>query len=286
MKRKWFRLTGTALLFPLFAICADIPPVIMIGREALKEGRSAAHEKVEADWARAMRRAKFPYHWIGMNAMTGPGEAWFISAYPSFAAMEDADKQIDKSTLKGEIEQLDARDGELRSASRSMMAIYRKDMSYRPDQANLAKMRYMGLTTFHVRLGSGELFREGGKKFVSAYDKSNFPLSMLAYQVIGGVPEGTYLFFTPMESLKSMDSMPQYERAMVEAMGSDEMSRMMKSEGQVFSSVDSSFFRINPMMSYVSKETEDIDPAFWRPKPMGKPASPAADSKSKEKAGQ
>src|SRR4051794_41329268 len=44
------------------------PPAVMgIIRESIKEGHSAAHEKVEADWAGAMRKHNFPYHDLGLT---------------------------------------------------------------------------------------------------------------------------------------------------------------------------------------------------------------------------
>src|SRR5690349_10537120 len=141
-------------VFPLAAFCEEPPAVLQIGRESVKEGRSAAHRKVEADWARAFRKARFPYHYLALEAMTGASnEVWFLSAYPSFDAMQDSDQQMQNGALKNEMELLESRDGELRSTSRSMIAVYRKDMSYHADRANIGKSRYMSITTFRVKLG-------------------------------------------------------------------------------------------------------------------------------------
>lgn len=275
---KYSPLLAAACLFPIATLCEEPPPVIQIGRESVKEGRSAAHRKVETDWARAFRRAKYPYHYLALETMTGPSEVWFVSAYPSFAAIEEGDKLIESGPLKNEMDLLDARDGELRSASRSMIAIYRQDMSYHPDRANLAKARYMSVRTFRVKLGHEAEFLSGSKIFLAAYDKINFPNSTIAYQVVGGVTDGTFLFFMPLESLKSLDSMEAASKAMAAAMGPEQFGRLMKGAGDVFNSMELGFFRISAPMSYVSKEYEDADPAFWRPKP---PAKPAADAKAK-----
>ena len=284
MKSLFLRISlALVCLAPFAALCEEPPAVIQIGRESVKEGRTAAHRKVEADWARAFRRAKYPYHYIGLEAMTGAAnEVWFISSYPSFAAVEESDKLIESGPLKNEVDLLDSRDGELRATSRSMLAVYRKDLSFHPERANLGKTHYMGLTTFRVKLGGMGGFMEGSKKFRDAYDKMKLPSAMLAYQVLGGAPAGTFLFFTPMESLKIMDSMGEMERALPQAMGPEDYARLMKGGGEVFNSIESSYFRVSPQMSYVSKETEEVDPAYWRPKA---PAKPAADAKAKEKPG-
>ncbi len=255
---------------------------MQIGRESIKEGRAPAHRKVETDWARAFRRAKFPYHYLALETMTGANEVWFINSYPSFAAIEEGDKLVENGPLKNEFELLEARDGELRSNTRNMLAVYRKDMSYHPEKADLGKTRYMALTTFRVKLGHLGDFMAGSKIFLAAYEKMNFPRASLVYQVVGGAPAGMFLFFQPLETLKAMDSMADTERDLPAAMGPEEYGRLMKGSGDVFTSIEGSYFRISPQMSYVSKETEDADAAFWRPKMSAKPA---ADAKAKEKPG-
>src|ERR1700732_1079993 len=71
-------------------------PVLQIIREGIKEGRGPAHEKVEADWAAAMRKSNHPSHYVGLTAMSGTSEVWFIEPMPSFAVSEDYDKISEK----------------------------------------------------------------------------------------------------------------------------------------------------------------------------------------------
>jgi hypothetical protein len=253
----------------------DPSAVITIGREAIKEGRSAAHEKVESDWARAFRKAKFPYYWLGMTPMTGVNEVWFISFYPSFADMEKSDKLVE-GTLKNETDLLDSRDGELRAGSRNQIAVYRKDLSYHPDQAVLGKSRYGMLTIYSVKLGHSEDFMQGAKTYMSGLEKSGYPLPVLCYEVVAGSHDGTFHFFTPLESLASLDSMNSYDQKLAEALGPDAMSKLEKSMGDIFSSVETTYFRMSPNMSYLPAKVEDVAPDYWRPKPTAaeKPAAP------------
>jgi hypothetical protein len=163
-----------------------------------------------------------------------------------------------------------------------MIAVYRKDMSYHPERAHLGKARYMSVRTFRLKLGHEADFIAGSKSFLAAYDKINFPHASLVYQVVGGVADGTFLFFMPMESLKTVDTLEAAGKEVAEAMGPEVFGRLMKGAGDVFNSMELAFFRISAPMSYVSKETEDEDAAFWRPKT---PAKPVADAKAKEKPG-
>lgn len=255
------------------------PAVIEIVRESVKEGRVAAHEKVESDWAAAFRKHNFAYHQLALTSMTGPSEALFLVAFPSFAAVEQGNQEMQKPGIKAEMDLLDARDGELRSASRMMYAVYRKDMSYRPDLVNVGKTRYIGVLSFRLKLGHMQDFEEGGKKFLAADEKAGLKTPSVAYEVVAGAPADLFLFLEPMESLTALDEAPARQKAVAEAMGED-YQRVMKGAGDVFNSIEYSLYAVNPRMSYVSKETEDVDPAFWRPKVSTGKAATAKTEKS------
>lgn len=265
-------------LIPAFAQNANPPAVIQITREVIKEGHATTHEKTDTDFPRVLRKAKFPYHVVALNSMSGQNEVWFVFGYPSWADAEKGGSEFDKQPLKSDFEMQDARDGEHRATAHTMWAVYRKDMSYRPDLANLAKTRNINILNFRVRLGHAEDFLTGSKMFLGAMEKANSQSPILAYEVTAGAPEGLFLFLEPMESLKSLDEAPARNRALMEAMGTDNFRQFMKGEGDVFISVEANLFAVNPLSSYVSKEVEDANPGFWKPKP-------AAENKPKEKTG-
>lgn len=271
-------------IVPVYAQAQEHAPVLQIGREAIKEGKGASHEKAEMEFVRAFHKAKFSAHYVALTSMSGPSEAWFITPYQSFAASEQAQKDSDKEPLKSEIEMAESHDGALRESSRSMWAVYRKDLSYRPDKFNPAKARYVSVGTFRVKLGKDEDFMNGAKMYIGANEKANNDVAFLCYQVVAGAPNGTYLFFSAMESLKTMDETPARQKAMMEAMGSENFAQFAKGTGDVFQFMDENLFAVSPRMSYVSKETEDSDPAFWKPKPMVKKAAEAAPKKEEKPA--
>jgi hypothetical protein len=280
MKLQFLALAGVCLV-TASAQSSGPSPVLLIGREVIKEGRGAAHEKTDADYARALRKARFPYHEVALASMSGQNEVWFVFGYQSFADLEKGGKEFDKQPLKGEIEQQDARDGEHRVTSRALQAVYRKDMSFRPELANLGKTRFVNIISFRVKLGHDDDFLAGAKMFVGAEEKANLKTPILAYEVVAGAPSGLYLFIEPMESLNSLDEQPARGRAIAEAMGADNYARLMKGSGDVFVSIENSLFAVDPLLSYVSKEVEDVDGDFWRPKaPAAKPAT-----EKKEKTG-
>ena len=256
-------------------------PVLEIIREAIKEGRSAAHEKVEADYAAAFRKVNFPAHYVGLATMSGTNEVWFIQPTPSFAVAEEWDKAGDKEPLKTTLGMLDARDGELRSSSRTMWAVYRPDISYRPEKFNHAKVRYVDVGTFRVKLGHGADFAAAAKLVFGGYEKANVDDCILAYQVTAGAPSGTYLFFSVMDSLKSLDDAPAHSQAMRQALGQDTYSQLMKTEGDVIASIEDTLLEVRPGMSYATQDMIDADPAFWKPKPAPKPVPATAPAEKK-----
>jgi hypothetical protein len=169
--------------------------------------------------------------------------------------------------LKNELELVEARDGELRSDSRNVTTIFRKDLSYLPaNPIPLGKIRYVMIDTYRVRLGQNESMLAGAKVLLAGYQKINLPLSILCYQVIAGAPNGVYLFLIGMDSLSQLDALQAQNKALSDAVGADALSRLNKGEGEVFQTMESTLYSVSPEMSYMTKETEDVDASYWRPK--------------------
>jgi hypothetical protein len=268
-----------------FAQSAKPAPVIEIFRETIKEGRGAAHEKVETDYAAIFRKANHPAHYVAMATVSGPQEVWFLQPMPSFAISEDYDKASEKEPLKSTIAMMDSRDGELRASSRTMWAVFRPDLSYGVDKFIPGKSRFVMVGTFHVRMGHDEDFAAGGKQYLAAFAKAGIDECTLAYQVVAGASGGTYLFFTMMESMKFLDGYPARMQAIQQAMGAEDYSRFMKGGGDVIASIDDTILQVKPGMSYPTQDMVDGDPAFWKPKPVAaKPASAAAPAAPEKKA--
>jgi hypothetical protein len=268
----------TTLIAAALAACAPLafaqstpengpPAVLQITREMIKEGKGAAHRRVEQDYANAFRKNKYPFHYLGLTVESGPNEAIFLSAFPSFAAIEEGEKFSQKAPLKNDLELAEARDGELRSESRTMTAVFRRDLSYMPANAlPLSKFRYMEIANYRVRLGQNEAFMAGAKTLLDGYRKANIDETIVCYQVIAGAPNGVYLFLVPMNSLKQMDSGQANSKALANALGAETLARFTKGEGEIFQNMESTLYAVSPEMSYMSKEDEDADAPFWRPK--------------------
>jgi len=207
--------------------------------------------------------------------VSGESEVWLLESHESFASVEEADAFVEKTpALKWSLGQYDAQNGELVSAVRRLLAVYRKDLSYHGEQLaqGLPKMRYMSMVMVRLHPARDTEFADAIKLVTGNYEKINSDQPLVVYQVVSGAPGPTYLFFSPMASLKTMDEAPARGRAIRESMGEENVATMLKTSAAVTAASESFLFTLNPRMSYVSKEFAAVDSEFWIPKPP-KPAT-------------
>jgi len=262
------------------------PKVLVIVREEVKPGRGPAHEKVEAAWARAFSKGKYPAHYIAMTSVSGPNQAWFVEGHDSLASTEQAEQFIEKNAaLKAEIDQIQRQDGELLAGSRSIVAVYREELGYRATGVNIGQMRYFYVTTVRVRPGHQDDFIEWSKIIRAAHEQANVPEHWAVFQVTLGMPAGTYVIFQPLKSLTEVDAFAQtHGKAYQDATGDEGRKKLRELASAGLLSSETNIFAFSPKMSYVSEETASADPDFWTPKPVAKTAPAAKKEAGKPKA--
>jgi len=274
MRKSLMILFATCLLAALASqALAQTPPpppkVLSIFREDVKAARGTAHEKLEAGYVAAMRKAKWDTYSLGLSSLSGVGDAWFLTGYPSLEAMETDRRNIDKNAaLSAEFERLDEQDAQFRTNQRQMIARFADDLSYQPS-VDIPHMRYFDVITFRVRPGHEAQFGEAARLIRDAYMKAKTPnVHWATYAVMSGAPAGTYLVFIPMKSLKEIDASMEAEKDFMMALGEDGGKKLEKIASEAYVSMESSIYAFSPRMSYVPKEWEDADAAFWKPKAM------------------
>ncbi len=264
---------------------ASLPKVIRVFREEIKQGREAAHEKSEASFPKLLTKYKYPANLLGLWAVAGISEAWFIEGHDSFESVERADAAVDKNAaMRTEMSNFDSTDGELRANSRTMLAVLRPDLSYKADQfmGVLPKMRYISTTVVRIRPRTDVQLAELGRKAVAAYERAMLDQPVATYQIVSGGASGMYLLFAPMRSMKTLDEAPERQRAMVQALGTEGAMAFTRAASEVITSEEVLLLAMSPKMSYVSKEFAAVDPEFWNPKPE---AAKPAKAKPAEKSG-
>ncbi len=261
------------------------PKILQIFREEVKPGQNAAHAKSEANFPAAMSKVKFPYYSLAIESMSGPSEAWFINPVESWADWAKADKLMKTSGLETQFGQMMLSDGQLLNGTKSMIAVYNPDLSYRPD-FNIGDVRYVQVTTYRVKPGHFDEFKELYKQAVAAHTKANIDEHMLFYAVRYGAPADVALVFQPITNIEQLDDNEKiHGKDFREALGADFMKKVTEFSDHGIATVESNLYSINPKMSYMSDDVVASAPDFWRPKEMGtmpaKTATPKPQPKMK-----
>jgi hypothetical protein len=275
MKKVLFLLAVVSLLVsPVVAQAQDQPysgppKVIRIIREEVKVGKGTVHEANETAWARTFADAKSPDNWIGMDSTTGNNEAWFVSGYDTMSDMEKRTIQALNTVpaLRAIDTKYSSQDGEFVSSTRSVVAVYRDDLSYQGLKTNVGLFRYLYVTTVRVRPGHESEFVEATKISRAAHEKATVPERWSVFEVTEGMPRGTYLIFEPLKSMADVDAFPQtHGKVYQDAVGDDGRKRLAELNSSATISAETNIFAFNPKMSNPTKEIAAADPDFWTPK--------------------
>lgn len=241
------RPTLLAIAFTLSSIAqtpTEPPPLIRIIRSPIP---NASHIYADARAAVTV---------LGMTAITGPSESWFIELHDSFSTIEDLDRAFRNIGSEGPSGALFASD-DIIAPSRSMIALYRPAWSYRPEEALkvLPQSHYFQVSIFRNHTGDDAAFAALVRSRSEGLDRINLDRPDLAYEIISGAPSETYLLLSPMASLKTLDNS-------LAARGQGEAGRSNAAIGR-----EHLLFRIEPRISFVSSEFASVDPGFWLGKP-------------------
>ena len=265
MKRKIVQVVSAGLLLSGSVLAQEPSHLMRIFREDIKSGKGSAHERVESAYVRAFSRAGYPSY-MAWEQVSGATQAWFIERYDTYEALEKAIHLSNTEPLRSTVQMLDAQDGELRSGERSMIATYQPALSYVAPPPNLMKYRFITVNTIRIRPGHVPDFQELRKMLIEAYTKAGQKRRFVVYSVNSGMPAGTYLIFSGMESLKALDPTPG-AMSMPDAFGADNLSKYNKLYADTVISSENTLFAVNPRMSNPPKEYIQADPSFWAPKP-------------------
>ena len=277
-------LTFSALCFLLMTCAAAFaqtalpppPPILMITREDIKPGKMDAHAEEALANVRVMAKTnsmiakpELRNYRIGMTPFAGnQNEVTYITAYGSFANMEERDKEVEKyatGALKADYAALP--DKELHAAQANVLAVYRPELSYGVGNVDIAQSRYLVMTTLRLKPGHEEEYWDAVKKYANpARDKT--PLKTAAsyavYQAIGGIPGPTYIIFRPLKSLADLDTASA--RLVRPAMTDEGRKETDAIADRAVVASTTIYYFFNPRISLVSPEFAARDhaaPAFW-----------------------
>ena len=242
------------------------PKVLLIFREFLKPGKGGStHEKSESAFVQAFTRAKWPTHYLTIDALSGKPRSLFLIGYDSFEAWEKDNQATQKNTsLSAALERAAAADGELLNDYDGAVFTYKEEYSLH-NPVDIPHMRYFDITRFQVKPGHEKDFGELVKMYMAAYDKMP-DVHWATYQAQYGPEGNTYLVFTPMKSASEIDKSFAQSKQVQEAMGPEGGKKAADLSAAAIETSQTSLFIFNPRISYVQDEWIKADPDFWKPK--------------------
>lgn len=266
-------LLGLSLVLTCSCIAAaqeknqSIPTVLQITREYTKAGKAGmVHNATESAFVQANARAKWPTHYLAMTSLSGKQRALFLTSYASFEAWEKDNAAVEKDTaLSAALEAASVADGEQLDSVDQGVFVFNDELSLRP-MADLSRMRYLEISSYHVRPGHDPEWNELVKMVKAAYEKAVPGSHWGTFAQVYGGDGGTYLVLTARKTLAEVDHGFQVENKQFEAaMGADGMKKLNELVAASIESSQHQLFSFNPHMSYVLDEWIKADPDFWKP---------------------
>jgi hypothetical protein len=242
------------------------PRFLHIVHEQVKLGRGADHAKFEAGWPAAFEKAKFPYYYLALAAVTGSRETWYVTPLDSQAAFGDLQKREDDDAVLGaELERLSRGDAVFLDDYRVTQAMARPDLSH-GEYPDLTKARFWEITTFRVRPGHEAAFAAVARAYAGAASRGAVKARWRTYEVVAGAPSPTYYVFASLESFGEFDQALEDGATLMKNFSADDAIALQKFSVEGLLSAETNRFRLDPAQSYVARELRAQDPAFWGPK--------------------
>lgn len=258
------------------------PPLLQRFREAVRVGKGDAHEANERAWAVAYANSKLTIYSVAMTAMTGPNDAWWMSAWSSFKEYDDANVAMAKNKeLTAAISQYSAKDAEYVSDAVGSMWALRPDLSYR-DTVDWSAMHAYEMITVRARPGHSDDLKRIAEKLAATHKAAGTSAHWAMYQGMLGVPDGTYLVIVPHKSVADIDVGMKEDALFAKALGEAGGKELEKLSSDGVISVETNLFAVNAKMSYVSKEWRVADADFWKGSAVMQAGAPAETKASKK----
>jgi hypothetical protein len=252
----------TKLALPLVVACAalaqgpsDPPPILELVQ---KPGYAANAIKPYAD-------AHAAVNVLGLTAVTGVPDTWFLELHPTFTSLEVLDQALNAIGAPRAAAAVEGGQDDILAPARTLIATYQPQWSYRPDQAvrQFALARYMQVTVYRIRNSSEAAFDKMVNLRRGNLESLNLDRPDIAYEVVSGAPAGTYIFLSPMPSLRSLDdgvpNTPTYALGLA-----SERAKVMANTPASDISREHRLFRMEPRLSYVSDDFAAPNREFWR----------------------
>jgi hypothetical protein len=262
------------------------PKVLLLVHQEFKSAKTGERQKLEVAISRACDQVNVPNSWIDLESITGSPRALFFDPFDSFEHVDAAFAEWPQifaahPGLARMQEELKA----LVSYERTIIAVRRDDLGYRPQSIDFSKARFLRVLEVRLNPGHERDFVEAFRILSAAYEKIKADTPWVVYQVNVGMPSPAFLVFMPLRELRQNDDLLNWRKDLREAEGEDAVNQTAQIAREAYAATESNLYAISPKTSHVSRDFADGDPDFWSTKPPSAGAKPAprkdADAKPK-----
>ena len=266
-----------------FPNLAGTPPkVLLVVHQEFRSGKTNERRKIEVGISRACDQLAVPNSWIDLESISGPPEALFFDPFDSFEQLDTAIAEWGRIfATRPELARMQEELQSLIVAERTIIAVRRDDLGYRPQSIDFSKARFMRVLEVRLNPGHEGDFVEAFRTLSHAYETIKATTPWVVYQVNVGMPSPTFIVFLPMRALKQNDDLLDWRRSLREVEGDEAAQRSDQIAREAYLSTESNLYALSPETSHVSKELADGDRDFWSPHrpaalkpPPQKPAKP------------
>ncbi len=269
-----------------FPNLAGTPPkLLLLVHQEFRSGKTNERRKIEVAISRACDQLAVPNSWIDLESISGSPEALFFDPFDSFEQLDTAFAEWGRIfRTRPELARMQEELQAFIVAERTIIAVRRDDLGYRPQSIDFSKARFMRVLEVRLNPGHEGDFVEAFRTLSHAYEtiKANTP--WVVYQVNVGMPSPNFIVFLPMRALKQNDDLLDWRRSLREVEGEEAAQRSDQIAREAYLSTESNLYALSPETSHVSKELADGDPEFWSAKkPAAAKPSARKDADSKPK---
>jgi hypothetical protein len=181
-----------------------------------------------------------------------------LAAHPELVQMQD--RLLQENTSNGT----------------SVLGVRRDDMGYRANTIDFSKMRVLRLSTVFAHPGYERAFMETEWSLSEASNKVHARSAWAVYEVVGGLPEPSFVIVTPMQSLQDIDGIFEASESVKTTEGGALEQHLQELARIAYGTSDTRLFAVGPRMSHVSKKFAASDADFWAPATLS--ATPPASA--------
>jgi len=242
------------------------PNTLLLYRADLIPGKEAAYAQTESDIAHGYATAKIPVYWLALQSATGSPHVLYFDGFDTFAEIEKAGTDAAEGlNTYPELATLQQKLQEFVTATRTVMAFRRDDLSYRLNKIDLAKARYVRVSIYQLRPGYEDEFSDAFRARARTHEANDSETPWMVYQVHSGLTLPAFLEFQPMDSLGEIDDALDRERKGRHVSGEKRPSPAQKWMKDTEVSVEIQIYNVSLAMSYLSAQSVAVAPTPARP---------------------